>query len=107
MEQLNRVELIGTVGCVKSNEHFTQMTVATNFAYKSKDGCAVIETTWHNVIVYKSVFDCSEIRRGTCVHIAGRIRNQRYTSASGEDYAATQIIAKDCEIVTDETIMEI
>ena len=53
MEQLNRIELRGNVGNIKlqtvGDKLAARFTVATNYAYKDKDGSAVIETTWHNI----------------------------------------------------------
>ena len=49
MEQLNKVELIGTVGTIRMTEvgeaSSARLSLATNYAYRSKDGAAVIETT--------------------------------------------------------------
>ena len=52
MEQLNRIELIGTIGQVRLTEvadtRLARFSVATNVAYRSKDGAAVIETTCYS-----------------------------------------------------------
>lgn len=57
MEQLNRIEIRGNVGNVRiqnvGGRNVARMTVATNLAYKAQDGCAVIETTWHNVTAFE------------------------------------------------------
>ena len=54
MEQLNRVELRGTVGCVYvedfGNTRCVNFSVATNYYFKDREGCPVIETTWHGVV---------------------------------------------------------
>ena len=51
MEQLNRVELRGTVGSVYIKDFGTtrcvNFSVATNYCFKDREGCPVIETTWH------------------------------------------------------------
>ena len=52
MEQLNKVELIGTVGSVYVKEFGTtkvaNFSVATNYCYKSSQGEPVIETTCYS-----------------------------------------------------------
>ncbi|MBQ6957007.1 MAG: hypothetical protein IJP77_00430 [Bacteroidales bacterium] len=49
MEQLNKVEIRGIVGSVYvkdfGNTKVANISVATQYGYKSKDGSAVIETT--------------------------------------------------------------
>ena len=50
MEQINKIELRGNVGNVKlqtvGNNENIRFSVATNYAYKDKEGRPVIETTW-------------------------------------------------------------
>ena len=52
MEQLNRVELRGTVGSVYvkdfGNTKVANFSLATNYVFKDRDGCPVIETTCYN-----------------------------------------------------------
>ena len=56
MEQINKIELRGNVGNVKlqtvGNNENIRFSVATNYAYKDKEGRPVIETTWHNVTAW-------------------------------------------------------
>ena len=52
MEQLNRVELRGTVGSVYIKVFGTtrcvNFSVATNYCFKDREGCPVIETTCYS-----------------------------------------------------------
>ena len=94
MEQLNRVELLGSVGSIRiqriSGANVANFTLATNLAYRDKDGCAIIETTWHNVTAWegKDIQNLDRIAKGSKVHLTGRIRCQRFT-----DTAFLKIIA--------------
>lgn len=49
MESLNAVKLRGVVGTIRISQigetKVARMSVATNYAYRDKDGNAVIETT--------------------------------------------------------------
>lgn len=96
MEQLNRVELRGIVGSVRESKvgdrMITRLTVATNFAYKDSEGCAVIETTWHTVSTWSDA--PLGIQKGDSVEVIGRIRNQRYMNAAGEDCTCVEIFAR-------------
>ena len=99
MEQLNKVELIGTVGSVYVKEFGTtkvaNFSVATNYCYKSSQGEPVIETTWHRVIAWESPdnADAFRIGKGDQVHVIGRLRVQRYTGADGVERQAVEIVA--------------
>lgn len=57
MEQLNRLEIRGNVGNVNilrvGDTRVAHFSVATNFAYKGRNGEPVIETTWHNVTAWE------------------------------------------------------
>lgn len=105
MEQLNRIEIRGNVGNVRiqnvGGRNVAKLTVATNLAYKAQDGCAVIETTWHNVTAFegKEIHDLEKIEKGSRVHVVGRIRNQRYTGADGESRYCTEVLANSLSIL--------
>lgn len=93
MEQLNKIELRGTVGSVYvktfGNEKVTTFSVATNYSYVSRDGTPVIETTWHQVISW----DCPEIGKGSQVHVIGRLSSRRYADANGVQQTFFEVTA--------------
>jgi len=99
MEQLNRVELRGTVGSIRlssiGNVNMARLSVATNFAYKDREGCAVIETTWHSVVAFEKEgqVDIANLSKGDKVELTGRIRNQRVTGEDGTERTITEICA--------------
>ena len=100
MEQLNKVELIGVVGTIKV-QTVQGVQMATNYAYKNKEGEPVIETTWHNITAWegRNMPDFSEIQRGTNLKVIGRLRYERYTTPEGHEVAHTDVIASKIEIV--------
>ena len=71
MEQLNRIELRGNVGNIRisaaGSGQVARMSLATNFMYKNRDGEAVVETTWHNIVAWsgKGMPDFNRIGKGT------------------------------------------
>lgn len=105
-QQLNRIQLRGIVGSIKvsdiSGTKVARITLATNYAYRSQDGCAVIETTWHNITAWeKPTFPALEsICKGDNLYIEGRIKNQRYTRADGTEVYSTEVIATSLSIIT-------
>ena len=96
MEYINKVELKGNVGTVNTTpvgEKFhTRMSVATMFAFHGKDGCAVVETTWHTVSFWKDD-KREEFRKGDPVHVIGRLRAVRYTDISGSERTSYEVMA--------------
>lgn len=86
MEQLNRIELRGIVGNVKPQEisgrKVYRFTLATSRAYKDKNGVAVIDTTWHNVVAWENRnVDLSKLEKGTKLYVSGRVRASKFTSS--------------------------
>lgn len=106
LEQLNKVEIIGVVGLVRTqtlgNRTCLHLSVLTEYAYKDKDANAVIESTWHNVCAWENENrpDTTDIAKGDYVHITGRLRMSRYTDASGCEKSYPEIIASKIEKVS-------
>lgn len=105
MEQLNKVELIGIIGTVRVqtvlDTRYANMSVATNFAYKDKEGKPVVETTWHNVKVWESpdIKCLDKLKKGEKIHILGRIRIRNYTDQNGNYRMVTEILANKVKIL--------
>lgn len=112
MEQLNRIELVGLIGAVRisevSNTKIARLSVATNYAYKTASGEAVIETTWHNATIFQSPKfpDLSTLEKGMPLHIVGRLRAQRYTTSDGTERVSYEILAQSVEIPTDQLTIQ-
>ena len=77
LECINRVELRGIVGTSRVTEvgdrNIINFSLATNYAYRD--------------------------RKGTPLHIEGRIRNIRYTDASGCERTTLEVVASKVERV--------
>ena len=108
MEHINRIELQGRVGIVRTNEHngmrVANFSLATDLLYRTRDGAAVSETTWHNVVAWanRDMPDLRRITKGTAVHITGRMRSQKYSSSDGADKYFYEILAQKLEILSSE-----
>ena len=103
-QYINRVELQGIVGTSKvisiGDKKVVRFSLATNYAYKDKEGYPVIETTWHACSVWaERKADLTMYRKGTPLHIEGRIRNIRYTDASGCERTTLEVVATKIERV--------
>ena len=103
-QYINRVELQGIVGTSKvisiGDKKVVRFSLATNYAYKDKEGYPVIETTWHARSAWaEKEDDLTMYRKGTPLHIEGRIRNIRYTDASGCERTTLEVVATKIERV--------
>ena len=105
IEQINRVELRGKVGNVRLNTmedaQVVNFSLATNYVFKQKDGTPVIETTWHNVVLWSSRErnDLSFIKKGVSLHVTGRIRISHYLANDGTERSVYEIFAASAEPV--------
>ena len=99
MEQLNKIELCGTVGSVyvKSfgTEKVTNFSLATNYIYTAKDETPVIETTWHRVVAW----NCPDIVKGSQVHVIGRMRSRCYADANGNEQTIYEVMANEVTVL--------
>lgn len=105
MEHLNRIELRGYLWSVYvkdfGNTRCANLCVLTQCHYTSQDGSPVIEDTWHYVTAWESenVKDLDQLTVGTNVHIVGRLRVRKRTTAAGEQRMVHDIIANKMEII--------
>lgn len=101
----NRIELRGNAGqdariMRVGDNTVARFNIATNETYKDRSGRLKEETTWLSVTAWngKGMPDFSFIRKGTCVHVVGRLRQSRYTSADGEEKTFYEVLATRVEI---------
>lgn len=105
MEHLNRIEIRGIVGSVYVKDFqrakCANFSVATQYCYKDREGCPVIDVTWFRAAAWEGehIKDLDQLRKGCCVHVIGRIRMQRYTGADGAERSTCEVIASKLEIV--------
>ena len=108
MEHINRIELQGRVGSVRTNEYngsrVANFSLATDMLYKTRDGGAVNETTWHQVTAWegRDMPDLNAIVKGTPVHVTGRLRTFRYTNSEGVDRQLYEVVAYKIRILSEE-----
>lgn len=99
-EFLNRVELRGRVGhdpriTNVGESQVARFSVATNEAFRGKNGELREETTWHNVAAWagRNIMDFKDIRKGCFVSLVGRLRNNRFTGNDGNERTVVEVVA--------------
>ncbi len=107
MDHINRIELQGRVGFVRTNEFngskVANFSLATDILYKTREGVAVSETTWHNIVAWenKDMPDLGSICKGVPVNVIGRLRTTRYTNADGVEKTFYEVMAQKLRILED------
>ena len=105
MEFLNKIELRGVVGSVQitpmNGTKVARFSLATEFCYKSNTGGVVIDTTWFSCTAWQGdkITCLDSLKKGSRVHIIGRVRMQRYIDANGCDRQIWEIVASELEIL--------
>ncbi|MBQ6286802.1 MAG: single-stranded DNA-binding protein [Bacteroidales bacterium] len=111
MEQLNRIEIRGNIGNVNilkvRDTRVAHFSVATNFAYKDRNGEPVIETTWHNVTAWegnKGIASLDVLQKGFPIYVTGRLRVQKYIGSDGMEKTGVDVIATSIEAVNSDVM---
>ena len=110
MDHINRIELQGRVGTVRMNivgeTRVANFSLVTEHLYKTRDGGAVNETTWHYVVAWdgKDMPDLDLIQKGTAVNVTGRLRASRYTTADGTEKQMYEVVAGRVRLLSEEEI---
>ena len=108
MDHINRIELQGRVGTVRTNivgdNMVANFSLVTEYLYKTRDGGAVNETTWHQITAWegRDMPDLSTIIKGAPVHVTGRLRTFKYTNAEGQERQLYEVVANRIRVITDE-----
>ena len=108
MEHISRIELLGRVGNIRTNEYngskVANFSLITDIIYKNKEGAPISEATWHNIVYWESKDSSpvSEIAKGVPVHVVGRLRSVKYTNAEGTDKTFYEVLASKVRIIKEE-----
>ncbi len=107
MDYINRIELQGRVGTVRTNvigeTMVANFSLVTEHLYKTRDGGAANETTWHHVTAWdgREMPDLRMITKGKAVHVTGRVRASRYTAADGAERQFDEVVAYKIRILSE------
>ena len=108
-QSINKIEIKGKIGTIRVNEVFSRkvanFSVCTEEFQKNTNGTVICEATWHNIVAWEGekvsplVFTAG---KNDIVHVFGRIRQQRYTDASGQDRIFHEILASEVTVEDNE-----
>lgn len=88
---VNKIILIGNVGAdpvtkqIDSENLLATFSLATTENFKDHNGNKVSQTTWHNIVCWRSIAIVAKnfIKKGSQIYIEGKVSNRSYEDASG------------------------
>lgn len=107
MEHINRIELKGRVGTVRTNvvngSKVTNFSLVTDYLYKTREGTPISEATWFNVAAWegKEIHDIDKIEKGAIVHVCGRMRSSKFEGTDGTEKLLYEVLAGKLRVVED------
>lgn len=110
MEHINRIELQGRIGNVRTNivgeTKVANFSLVTEHLYKTRDGGAVNETTWHYVVAWdgREMPDLELLTKGRAVNVTGRLRASRYTAADGTEKQMYEVVAGKVRLLEEDEL---
>ena len=108
MEYINRIELKGRVGTVRSNvvngSKVVNFSLITDILYKTREGNAVSESTWFNIAAWEGndIHDMDLIQKGATVYVSGRIRSTKFAGSDGTDRQFYEVMANRLRVVDED-----
>jgi single-strand DNA-binding protein len=104
---LNRAMLIGRIGrepqvrYTPNGSAVAQFSLATNEAYKDKNGQLKVQTDWHRVVAWSKLAEiCGQyLHKGSLVCIEGLLKTRVFQDRDGSKKFMTEIIASNMQML--------
>ena len=107
MASVNKVLILGNLvkdpetRHMSNGEAVTNITVATNEKWKSKDGTQHEEVEFHRVTFYRKLAEIAGefLKKGAPVYIEGKNKTRKWTDKNGVERYTTEIIANEMQML--------
>ena len=104
----NTVSLIGRLGkdpiikTIGAGNKVANFSIATNEAYRGKDGNWVDNTQWHNVVAWGKVAELSEklLKKGAEIVLEVKLVHDEYETKEGEKRYKTEVNIREFMVLT-------
>ena len=104
---INKVILVGNLGSDPDVRYTPQGTavanfnLATNEAYKDREGTLQEKTEWHRIVVWDRLAEICEkyLKKGSQVYIEGSLQTRQYEDKEGVTKYTTEIKAREMQIL--------
>lgn len=101
MRGLNKVMLIGNLGkdpdiqYLEGNIPVSKFPLATTETYKDKNGKAISQTEWHNIVLWRGLAELAQkyLHKSSLVYIEGHLKTRYWEDRDHNKKVATEVIA--------------
>ncbi len=101
MRGLNKVMLIGNLGkdpdiqYLEGNIPVSKFPLATTETYKDKNGKAISQTEWHNIVLWRGLAELAQkyLHKSSLVYIEGHLKTRYWEDRDHNKKTTTEIIA--------------
>ena len=99
----NKVQLIGNLGndpeviTLESGKKLAKFSLATNEHYKNVKGEKVIDTQWHQIVVWNKTAEIVEkyLVKGSEVALEGKLNSRSYEDKEGVKKYITEVVVNE------------
>ena len=103
MKALNKVTLIGHLGkdpeivFTENNVAVAKFTLATSETYKDKTGKMVVQTEWHQIVLWRGLAEMAQkfLHKGNLIYVEGKLKTRTWEDKEGNKKSVTEIIGDD------------
>lgn len=104
---VNKAILIGRLGSdpevryTPGGSAVANFNIATDRAYKDKDGNWQNETTWHRIVLWTRLAEVAKeyAKKGHRVYVEGRIQNREWQDQNGQKRYTTEVVAESFQLL--------
>jgi single-strand DNA-binding protein len=105
---LNKILLIGHVGQIEIKSFEGQngprkcatFSLATTERYKDRNGKAIDNTEWHNIVSWNHAEFCEKyVQKGSQLFIEGRLRTRSWEDKQGNKRYVTEVLADKIDLL--------
>lgn len=107
MAGVNKVILVGNLGKDPEVRHLdngravANFSLATSETYKNKQGERVINTEWHNVVLWSPLAEIAEkfLKKGGQVYIEGKLTTRSWDDQDGNKRYTTEVVGRELTLL--------
>jgi single-strand DNA-binding protein len=104
---INKVILIGYIGqspelrYLESGTAVANVTLATNEAWRDKNGDLQQRAEWHRVVFFNRLAEIvgEYLHKGSQIYVEGSLRTRKWQDSDGVDRYSTEIVANDMQML--------